>query len=158
MVPESVFSADRLTTPLSSTVTFMVNAAEAFSPQTGYPWYIEMDHEMKSPKIYSLIPQKSDNQYVSHYRVESRRPRFNGQPRVMDSWLTTNARQLGPLYFSQTFFNPERANDKLYFDRPPKNRLEILVDGFIGDREIFRLLEDLVPKEYQIESLLQRQP
>jgi hypothetical protein len=155
MMPESVVSTG---TPLASTVTFMVSAAEAYSPQTGYPWYVEMDHEMKTPKIYSLVPQKSDNQFVSHYRVESRRPRFNGEPKIMDAWITTNLRQCGPLYFSQTFFNPERANDKLYFGRGSKHRLEILVEGFIGDREIFQILEGVFPKEYQISQLLQRLP
>jgi hypothetical protein len=158
MAPMSVFAAHRETEPLPTTVTFMVNAAQVYSPQTGHPWFIEMDREMSSPKIYSLVPQKSDNQYVSHYRVETRRPRFNSEFEFMDSWVTTNHRFCGPIHFSQTFFNPERANDKLYFERPPKYRMEILVPGFIGDREIFQILETVVPKEYEIRSLLQRQP
>lgn len=157
MAPESVFRADRLTEPLPSTATFMIGAAEVYSPQTGYPWFVEMDHEMKDPFLYSLIPQKSDNQYVSHYRVETRRPRLNEKFNIMDAWLTTHHCHSGPIYFSQTFFNPERANDKLYFDRPPKLRMEVIVPGFIGDREVFRILEGVVSKEYRIEQLLQRQ-
>jgi hypothetical protein len=152
------FSADPLAEPLPSMVTFTVGAAEAFSPQTGYSWLVEMDHEMKTPFIYSLVPQKSDNQYVSHYRVETRRPRFNEKFKFMDCWLTTNHCHTGPVYFSQTFFSPERANDKLYFSGAPKSRIEVVVPGFIGDREIFQILEGVVPKEYQIEQLLQRRP
>lgn len=117
-----------------------------------------MDHEMNEIGFYSLVPQKSDETYVSHYRVETRRPRINGEFKFMDAWITTNHRHVGPLYFSQTFFNPERANDKLYFNRPPNSRIEVVVPGFIGDREIFQVLEGVVSKEYQIEQLLQRQP
>lgn len=157
MVPESVFSAYRETTPLESTVTFMVNAAEVYSPQTSHPWFIETNHEMSEPMVYSLIPQKSDNKFVTHYQVNRRRPRLNKDFKFMDAWLTTNHRHNGPLFFSQTFFNPDRANDKIYFHREPKNRLEIVVPGFIEDREIFQLLEGVVPKEYQIEQLLLRQ-
>lgn len=156
MAPESIFTGE--TNPLPSMVTFMVGAAEVYSPQTGYPWFIEMDHEMKDPFLYSLVPQKSDNQYVSHYRVETRRPRFNDNFKLMDAWLTTNHHHSGPVYFSQTFFSPERANDKLYFNRTPKSRIEVVVPGFIEDREIFQILEGVVSKEYQIEQLLQRRP
>lgn len=156
MAPESFLDGE--TTPLPSMVTFMVGAAEVYSPQTGHPWFIEMDHEMKDPFLYSLVPQKSDNQYVSHYRVETRRPRFNNNFKFMDAWLTTNHRHKEHVYFSQTFFSPERANDKLYFKLPPKSRIEVVVPGFIGDREIFQILKGVVSKEYQIENLLQRRP
>jgi hypothetical protein len=65
---------------------------------------------------------------------------------------------LGNIHFSQTFFHPKRSHDKLYFDQPPQSRMEVLVPGrFIGDREIFQILREVVPKEYQIESLVQRQ-
>lgn len=158
MVPESVFCAHREASSFPSTITFMVNAAEVYSPQTGHPWFVEMDHEMGSPSFYSLVPQKSDNLYVAHYRVETRRPRLNGDFKFMDAWLTTNHTVCGHVHFSRTFFNPERANDKLYFNREPKPRIEVIVPGqFIGDREIFQILEPFVPKEYRIESLLQRQ-
>lgn len=142
---------------LPSTITFMVNAAEVYSPQTGHPWFVEMDHEMGSTNIYSLIPQKSDNVYAAHYLVEKRRPRLNGEFKFMDAWLTTNHIVSDGIHWSQTFFHPERANDKLYFGRPPHSRMEIVVEGFIGDREIFQILERVVPKEYEIAKLLQRQ-
>lgn len=157
LVPASVFEQSRECDLLPSTITFMVNAGEVFCPQTGHPWYVEMDHEMGNVEFYSLVPQKNDNQFVSHYRVDRRRPRLTSFE-FMDVWLTTNRRKVGDLYFSQTFYHPERADDKLYFERPPMRRLEILVEGFIGDREIFHLLESVIPKEYQIESLLQRRP
>ena len=155
MAPESLRPLHG--TPLPSTITFMVNAADVYSPQTSHPWFVEMDHEMNSLDIYSLIPQKSDNLYAVHYSVEKRRPRFNGEFKFMDAWLTTNHIVSDNIHWSQTFFHPERANDKLYFNRPPHSRMEIVVEGFIGDREIFQLLERVVPKEYEIRSLLQRQ-
>jgi hypothetical protein len=163
MAPESVFSADRLVKHLPSTVTFVINPADVHSPQTGYPWHVEMDHEMGSLDFYSLIPQKSDNHYVTHYRVERRRPRLLGNFRFTDAWMTTNHRVVTEngieIHFSQTLFNPERANDKLYFSRPPHNRMEIVVHGrFIEDRELYSLLERVVPREYKIPSLLQCQP
>lgn len=107
--------------------------------------------------MFSLIPQKSDNLYAAHYHVERRRPRFNGEFRFMDAWLTTNHIVSDNIHWSKTFYHPERANDKLYFNRPAQSQMEIVVDGFIGDREIFQILERVVPKEYKIESLLQRQ-
>lgn len=121
-----------------------------------------MDHEMGNTKAYSLVPQKNDSQFVSHYRVEKRTPRFVAW-RFTDCWVTTHHRmqQVGDaeIHFSQTFFNPERAYDKLYFSRGAKHRIEIIVPGrFIEDREIYDLLRDVVPTEYQIGSLLQRQP
>lgn len=159
MCPESIFSVPR-GDHLPSHVTFLVNADSMF-PQTGHPWCVEMNHELDDLKIYSLIPQKSNNQYVSHYKVESRRPRFVGQFTYTDAWLTTHHRLLTvndtELHFSRSLFNPTKADDKLYFDQA-YNRLEIVKEGFIEDREIFRLLEGVVPKEYEIQSLLQRQP
>ena len=154
MAPESLRPLDA--DPLPSTITFMVNAGDVYSPQTGHPWFIEMDHEMGNPAIYSLIPQKSDNKYAAHYHVDRRRPRFNGEFKFMDAWLTTNHVVSDNIHWSQTFFHPERANDKLYFNRPAHSRMEVVVEGFIGDREIFQLLERVVPKEYEIASLLQR--
>lgn len=164
MVPESLFSADWLVTHLPSTVTFMVHPAHVHSPQTGHPWYVEMDHEMKDVNIYSLIPQKTDNHFTSHYRVESRRPRFIGDFKYTDAWVTTNHRMMllgndTEVHLSQTLFSPQRADDKLYFDRPAYRRMEIVVPGrFIGDRELCSLLEEVVPKEFEIRSLLQHLP
>lgn len=162
LVPESIFSAYRETTALPTTLTFVVGAEAVYSPQTGHPWYIETDREMGNMVMYSLIPQKSDNQYVSHFRVESRRPRFVGDFHFTDAWLTTNHRLMkkgeAEIHFSQTLFSPERADDKLYFDRVPKNRIEVLVPNrFIEDRELWRILEGIVPDEYQIRSLVQCQ-
>jgi hypothetical protein len=164
ITPESVFSADWLVTHLPSTVTFMVHPADVHSPQTGYSWYVETDHEMKELCIYSLIPQKNDNQFVSHYRVESRRPRFIGDFKFTDAWVTTNHRMMTidngtEIHFSQTLFSPERADDKLYFNRPPHRRMEIVVPGrFIEDRELCSLLRGVVSKEDEIPSLLQCRP
>lgn len=142
---------------LPSIITFMVNPTDVYSPQTGHPWFIEMDHEMNNPSMYSLIPQKSDNKYANHYRVDRRRPRFAGEFKFADAWLATNRVVDNEIHWSQTFFHPQKANDKLYFDRPPYSRIEIVADGLIGDREIFQILERIVPKEYEIQSLLQRQ-
>lgn len=163
MVPESVFSAARETMHLPSFVTFMISPDMVYSPQTGHPWYLEMGHEMQRLKAYSLVPQKSENQYVSHYQVESRQPRFTGKFQFADAWLTTYCRSfcVGDFQFtlSQTFFHPERADDKLYFDRTPMHRMEIVVqDRLIEDRELWTVLEEVVPKEYGIRSLVQRLP
>lgn len=122
-----------------------------------------MDHDMGDLSMYSLIPQKSDNQFVAHYRVESRRPRFIGDFNFTDAWVTTHHRLLKKndteIHFSQTLFSPERANDKIYFNRPPKNRMEIIVPGrLIEDREIWEILDGVVSKEYEIRNLLQCQP
>lgn len=162
LVPESVFGVDRLAEPLPTVLTFMVNPQAVHSPQTGYPWFVETDREMGQMSIYSLIPQKNNNQYVSHYRVESRRPRFVGDFHFIDAWLTTNHRLLmkndTEIHFSQTLFNPERADDKLYFDRVPKNRIEVIVPNrFIEDRELWTILEGILPEKSQIQPLVQRQ-
>ena len=162
VAPESIFSAARETATLPSRVTFVVNPGSVYSPQTGYPWYVQVDHEMKDPQFYSLVPQASNNQYVSHYWVESKRPRFVGKFQFTDAWISTHHRFFNvdnaEVHFSRCFFHPEKADDKLYFDRPPYNRVEIVVDGFIADREIFPLLEKLVPKEYEIRSIVQCLP
>jgi hypothetical protein len=147
---------------LPSTVTFLVNPGDVHSPQTGHHWYVEMNHDMGNISLYSLIPQKTDNQYVAHYRVESRRPRFIGDFNYTDAWVTTHHKILqkndAEIHFSQTLFSPDRANDKIYFSRPPKNRIEVIVPNrFIEDREIWEILDGVVPREYQIGSLLQRQ-
>ena len=138
-----------------STISFLVNASNVFAPQTGHPWIVEMDHEM-STQIYSLVPQKNDLQFVQHLYVETRRPRIVGSFKFMDAWLTTHHKVHGNVHFSQTFFNPERADDKLYF-REAKSRMEIIVPGFIGDREILTIVEEVLPRECEIRSLLQRQ-
>jgi len=163
MVPESVFSACREYQDLPSSATFMVNASAIFAPQTFQPWYIEMDHEMGNLAFYSLIPRPSANQYVAHYGVESRRPRLVGPVEFADAWITTHHKCFlvgnAEIHLSQTLFSPVRADDKLYFDRPPMRRMEIIVrDRFIEDRELWNLLQGIVPKEYEIRSLVQRLP
>ena len=163
IVPESVFGATRETEKLPSHVTFVVNPSAVFSPQTHHPWLIEMDHEMGSLATYSLIPQKSANQYVAHYQVEARRPRLVGNFQFTDAWLTTHHECFlvgdAEVHLSQTFFLPERADDKLYFGHPPMHRMEIVVPGrFIEDRELWSVLGEVVPKEYEIRSLVQRLP
>lgn len=161
VVPESVFSAAREVIPKFSTLTFVVSPDSVYSPQTGYPWFLEMGHEMQNLHAYSLIPQKSENQYVSHYQVETRQPRFIGKFGFTDAWLSTHCRTFrvgdAEVTLSQTFFSPKRADDKLYFDNAPTHRMEIvLYDTLIEDRELWTLLETVVPKEYEIRSLVQR--
>lgn len=142
----------------------MVNAGFIHSPQTGHPWFVEMDHNMQDLQMYSLIPQKNDNQFVSHYHVESRRPRLIGKFTFSDAWLTSQHCLVQTendleIHLTQTFFNPERANNKLFFDRPPLRRMEIVAPNrFIGDREIFDLLDRVMPRGSEIHSLVQRLP
>jgi hypothetical protein len=162
-VPESVFSAWREMEDLASHVTFTVNASAVYAPQTHHPWFVEMDHEMSNLAFYSLIPRPSINQYVAHYDVESRRPRFVGTVEFTDAWITTHHKCFlvddAEIHLSQTLFSPVKADDKLYFDRPPMRRMEIIVrDRFIEDREIWNLLAAVVPKEYETRSLVQRLP
>ena len=162
MVPESIFSTPRESEDLPSHVTFMVNASTVYAPQTHQPWYIEMDHEMGNLAFYSLIPKPTINQYVAHYEVESRRPRLVGPVEFTDAWITTHHKCFlvgdAEMHLSQTLFSPVKADDKLYFDRPPMRRMEIVVrDRFIEDRELWSLLETVVPKEYETRSLVQRQ-
>lgn len=162
VIPDAILPVHQETAPLPTTITFLVNPQSVHSPQTGHPWYIETDHEMKNVSTFSLIPQKSSNQYVAHYRVESRRPRFLVDFQFMDAWLTTNRKVLttasAEVYFSQTLFYPERADDKLYFQGGAKHRIEVLVPGrFIEDREGWRILEELFPGEYRIRELVQCQ-
>jgi hypothetical protein len=161
-VPESVFSAWRSAEHLVSHVTFVVNASAVYAPQTHQPWFIEMDHEMGNLSFYSLVPRQSINQYVAHYEVESRRPRFL-ELEFTDAWITTHHQCFlvkdAEIHLSQTLFSPVKADDKLYFDRAPTRRMEIVVrDRFIEDREIWSLLAEVVPREYEIRSLVQRLP
>lgn len=163
IAPGSLFDICMPTITLPSRATFMVNAWNVHSPQTGHPWYVEMDHDMGHLEMYSLIPQKNNNQFVSHYKIESRRPRLLGKFHYTDAWMTTHHRLYTvndiELHFSQCMFNPERADNKLYFDRAPHKRIEIIVPNrFIGDREILDVLEGLVPKGFEIQSLLQHLP
>lgn len=143
---------------LPSSVTFVVNAGAVHSPQTGAPWYVEMDHQMGHMQMYSLVPQKNNNQYVSHYNIESRMPRFVGKFSFMDAWVTTHHRvfEVGDaeIHSAQVLYHPERADDKIYFDRAPHHRIEIVIPGrFVDDREVLDVLE-----ECQIQPLLQRLP
>lgn len=159
MVPQSVVLPKGLALP--STITFVVPAEAAHSPQTGFPWYVEMDREMGTISTYSLIPDNNNtNVYVSHYHVESRRPRFIGDFQFTDAWMTTNhkifAHKNAQIHTSQTLFSPERADDKLYFAGAPFYRMEIVVpDRFIGDRELWTILEDILPGQSEIPSLVQ---
>lgn len=162
VVPESVFSKPWPTTRVASHITFTVNPGLVASPQTHHPWFIEMDHEMGNLSFYSLIPQKN-NAYVAHYEVDSRRPRFLGSVDFMDVWMTTHHEYFmlydAEIHLSQTLFSPRKADDKLYFDRPPMRRMEIIVpDRFIEDRELWSLLGEVFGKEYEIQSLVQRLP
>ena len=163
IVPESLFHLGLVTTILPSRTTFTVNAWKVHSPQTGHPWYVEMDHDMGHLETYSLIPQDNTNQFVSHYKIESRRPRFFGKFSFTDAWITSHHRLYMQddieLHFSQCLFHPQRANDNLYFDRAPHCRLEVIVpDRFVEDREILAVLEALAPKGLEIQPLLQHRP
>jgi hypothetical protein len=147
---------------LPSHLTFSVNPKVVYSPSTGYPWLVEMDHKMQNLQMYSLVPQKNDNQYVSHYRIESRRPRFIGDFKFSDAWITTNHHMAEidglEVHVSQTLFCPVRTNNRLYFDKPPHHRIEIIAyDRFIGDREILEVLEKVLPLGTEIQHLLQCQ-
>jgi len=163
IAPDSLFDAALATVTLPSHATFMVNAWHVHSPQTGHPWYVEMDHEMGHLQMYSLIPQKNNNQFVSHYKIESRRPRFLGKFQYTDAWITSNHRIYNTddmeVHFSQCLFHPERADNRLYFDRAPHKRIEIIVrDRLIEDREVLDLLAEIAPKGLEIRSLLQHLP
>lgn len=132
--------------PLPSLVTFMVE-----------DWFVEMDHEMGSLRTFRLLPQKTANQYVAWYEVDERRPRFDFS--VVDAWLSTQRHCLKmghiDVITSRTFFSPEKADDKLYFGRPPHYRIEFQSEQLIEDREILCLLSQ---SGYEIPSLLQRLP
>lgn len=164
VVPESIFSKQRATTRVASHITFTVNPGMVASPQTQHPWFIEMDHEMGNLFFYSLVPQKNNaNQYVAHYEVYSRRPRFVGSVDFIDVWMTTHHEYFtihdAEIHLSQTLFSPLKADDKLYFNRPAMHRMEIIVpDRFIEDRELWDILGGVFGKEYEIQSLLQRLP
>lgn len=163
MIPIAPDTFDWPGTTLPSHLTFSVNPKVVYSPSTGYPWFVEMDHNMQGLAMYSLVHQKSDNQYVSHYHVESRRPRFIGNFRFSDAWLTTNHRLLEmdglEIHLSQTFFSPVRDHQKLYFDNPPHRRIEIIASNrFIEDREVFAVLEKILPQGSRIQPLLQCLP
>lgn len=151
-----------LNTLVPSHLTFAVNPRHVYAPQTGYAWYIEMDHNMQNERMFSLIPQKSDNQYVCHYQVESRRPRFVGKFVFSDAWITTNHHMMDfdgiEVHMSQRFYNPERTHDKLFFNGNPVRQIEVVAtDRLIGDREIFDVLERVLPWGSEIPKLLQRQ-
>ena len=162
VIPNSLLPITLEAKLLPTTITFVVNPQSVHSPQTGHSWYIEADHEMKNMSLFSLIPKKSDNQYVAHYEVESRRPRFLVDFQFMDAWLTTNHKVYSTnnieIHQSQTFFYPERADDKMYFQGDPKHRIEILVPGrFIEDREGWAIVKEMFPDQPHIQELLQYQ-
>ena len=141
-------------------MTFAVNPRQVVAPQTGHTWFVEMDHNMQHERMFSLVPQKTDNTYVGHYRVESERPRFVGKFVFMDAWMTTNHHVMDlegiQVHMSQRFYNPDRTGDKLFFQGDPIRQIEVTAPFFIGDREIFRVLERILPVGSEIEPLLQR--
>lgn len=144
LAPASVVAGD----PVPSTVTFVF--PEAVEPGT---WYIEMDHETNHV-AYSLRTIHK-NEFSVQYELSTKSPHLIGG--FTDAWVTTHHRVAGHVHFMQNLYHPEKADNKLYFSRPPYHRIEVIVPGLIEDREIFRLLEGVVPKEYEIEKLLQRQ-
>jgi hypothetical protein len=80
----------------------------------------------------------------------------------MDAWVNTHHRyfQVGEaeIHMAQCLFHPERADDKIYFDRPPHHRVEIVIpDRLVDDREVLDLLET-IGKGSEILPLLQRLP
>jgi hypothetical protein len=163
IAPDFLFYPDKPTTTLPSHITFTVNPWSVHSPQTGHQWFVEMEHDMAGVQMYSLIPQQNENHFATHYVVESQRPRFNGNFTFSDAWVTSHHRLLemggAEVHYSECLFHPERSGDKLYFDKAPQKRIEIIVPNrFIEDREIFALLEALVPKGCETRSLLQRLP
>lgn len=147
--------------PVPSHITFVVNADSVLSPQTSYPWIVEMDHEMGNMKMYSLIPQKNITQYVQHFEIEDRMPRFIGPFSFTDAWMTTRhfVREFGDvqLHYSENLYNPLKASGKLYFEEKAHARIEITAPRFLDDREVLEVVEMVAPKECRIESLLQRQ-
>lgn len=155
-IPEELFRQLASSELVPSTITFVVGPDQVVSPQTGHQWYIQMEHDMSNPRFYSLIPENP-----IHFRVEERRPRLHCF-RFTDAWVTTNHHvfSIGDMevHISKTLFNPERADDKLYFGRAPFCRMEVLVpDRFIGDREILDALRPALQTEFEIDSLVQRQ-
>lgn len=152
---------------LPSRITFQVGATHVLTPQTNHNWYFEMDHEMGGLEHYSLVPEESKTEFVSHYHVVNERPRLIGDPQFSDAWITTHhgvhTTPAGlELHFSRTLFNPVRTprDEEWCFTRQPKTRLEVVAPGrFIEDREVLEALAvSGVATESEIRSLLQRRP
>lgn len=145
--------------PVESHLTFVMSADAVLTPQTGHPWFVEMNHEMDNLKMYSLIPQKTMNQYVQHYVVEERRPRIIGSFTFTDSWMTTRhtVREFGDveIHYSENLYNPVKTNSKLFFNSRPHARIEIIAPRFLDDREVLDIVETVAPSGCQIEDLLQ---
>lgn len=146
--------------PVPSHLTFVVNPDAVLSPQTGHPWFVEMDHEMGNLQMYSLIPQKNNNQYVHHYYVEEKQPRVIGRFAFTDAWMTSRhfVREFGDIqvHYSENLYSPLRACGKLYFERRPHPRIEITAPRFLDDREVLEVVGMVAPTGCQIENLLQR--
>lgn len=143
-----------------SRLTFVVNPDCILSPQTGHPWYVEMDHEMGNMRMYSLVPKENNNQYTHHYYVEERLPRFIGKFAFTGAWMSSRhfIREIGDIHvhYSENLYNPLRAGDNLFFDRKPQPRIEVTAPRFLDDREVLDVLEMMAPTGCQIASLLQR--
>lgn len=158
LAPGGVYQVGHAMVP--STVTFAVNPRQVVSPQTGHLWYVELEHDMQNARMYSLIPQPSNNQYVSHYEVETARPRFAGKFAFADAWMTTNHLVMTvdkvEVHLSMRFYNPDRTSDSLFFQGDPVRQIEVTAPFLIGDREIFRVLERVLPEGSEIEQLVPR--
>ena len=160
LAPGGVYQVMHTLVP--SHITFTVNPRQVVAPQTGHVWYVEMDHNMQNRRMYSLVPQKSDNQYVRHYRIESTMPRVAGKFVFMDAWMTTNHHVMEvdgiEVHMSQRFYNPDRTTDRLFFKGEPVRQIEVMAPFLIGDREIFHALEQVLPPGSETEQLVQRLP
>lgn len=146
--------------PVESHITFVVSPDAILAPQTGHPWFVEMNHEMGNLKMYSLIPQPNKNQYVQHFLVEEQRPRIIGSFSFTDSWMTTrhSVHEFADaeVHYSENFYNPLKTDTKLFFDTKPCARIEIIAPRFLDDREVLDIVGTVAPSGCQIEELLQR--
>lgn len=148
---------------VDSHLTFVISPDSVLTPQTGHPWFVEMDHEMGGLQMYSLIPTTHNpNQFVHHYEVvHNKHPRIIGPFVFTDAWMTTKHVVVHhdddiQVHYSQNLYNPQRAGEKLYFDQQPCPRIEITSSRLIEDREVLQILNEVAPKGCQISSLLQR--
>lgn len=147
--------------PAPSRICFRVSPDLVLAPQTGHMWHVEMDHKMGNMQMYSLVPQKSSTQFVSHYDICFKRPRFIGSFDFADAYMSTRRfiREFGDIQVesSHNLYNPVRAGDKLFFEERPHRRIEITAPRFLDDREVLEVVAMVAPKGCRIESLLQRQ-
>ena len=159
VIPMAAFSIDG--TAMPSRICFTVNPDSVLTPQTGHTWHVEMDHEMGNMQMHSLIPLKHNNQFVGHYNVETKRPRFIGPFAFTDAYMKTRrfVREFGDIKVesSENLYNPLKTSAKLFFEDRPHRRIEITAPRLLDDREILEVVAMVAPTGYQIENLLQRQ-